>query len=340
MVKKEKDTEEQDLKDVTVDDIVNIELEDVAGIGQTLAKKLRESGITTVMELAVTSPDDLALGIRSTKESAISYILSAQKLLRQSSLLDKELMTASEVLEKRKTLLKLTTGSAKFDEFLFGGIETQAVTEIYGEFGSGKSQICHVLCINATLPVDKGGFAGNVIYIDSEGTFRPERIFQMCKARGDVDHKWVLDSIAVFKPLSAANLELLLKDITKYIKERNIKLIIIDSITSLHRSDYLGRGTLAERQQKLNSMLHKLLRIVDIYNIAVVVTNQVQADPAQMFGDPIKPVGGHTLAHSTTYRIYLKKAGKNRIARMVDSPYHPSQEVLFSITEKGIEDPS
>lgn len=331
---KKKDEKEN----VTADDIANIELEDVAGIGQTLAKKLREAGIQSVMELAVTSPDDLSLSARTTKEAAISYILSAQKLLRQSSLLDKELMTATEVYEKRKTLLRLTTGNDKLDEFFLGGIETQAVTEFYGEFGSGKSQICHLLCVNATLPLDKGGFGANIIYIDSEGTFRPERIFQICKAKG-IDHKWVLDSIAVFKPLSAANLELLIKDITQYIKERNIKLIIIDSLTSLHRADYLGRGTLAERQQKLGSMIHKLLRIVDIYNIAVVVTNQVLADPAQFFGDPIKAIGGHTLAHSTTYRIYLKKSGKNRIATMIDSPYHPYQEIKFSIREHGIDEP-
>jgi DNA repair protein RadA len=325
-------------KQLTPDEIASIELEDVAGIGTTLAKKLREAGIDSPMELAVSSADDLAIDARTTKEAAISYILSAQKLLRSSSLLDKELMTATEVLEKRNTLLRLTTGFDKLDKFLLGGIETQAVTELYGEFGSGKSQICHQLCINVTLPLDKGGLAGNTIYIDSEGTFRPERIFQMCKA-ANIDHKWVLDSVAVFKPLSAANLELLIKDITKYIKERNVKLIIIDSVTSLHRADYLGRGTLAERQQKIISMLHKLLRIVDIYNIAVVVTNQVVADPAVFYGDPVKPVGGHTLAHSTTYRIYLKKAGKNRIARMVDSPYHPAEECLFSITEKGISEP-
>lgn len=325
-------------KQLTADEIASIELEDVAGIGTTIAKKLREAGISNPMELAVSSADDLAIDIRSTKEAATTYIISAQKLLRSSSLLDKELMTGTEVLAKRQTLKRIKIGFDKLDAFLLGGIETQAVTEFYGKFGSGKSQICHQLAVNVTMDEEKGGLKGNTIYIDTEGTFRPERIVQMSKAK-ELDEKWVLESIAVFKPMSAPNLDLLIKDITKYIHSMNVKLIVVDSVTSLHRADYLGRGQLAERQQKILALLRKLLRIVDIYNIAVVVTNQVVEDPAVYYGDPVKPVGGNVLAHATTYRIYLKASGKNRIGQMVDSPYHPYGEVLFSITEKGISEP-
>lgn len=328
----------KEAKDLTPDEIADINLEDVAGIGSTIAKKLREAGISTPMELAVSSPDDLALDARTTKEAATTWVISAQKLLRDSSLLDKELMTASEILEKRQTLMRLTTGVKEFDEFLKGGIETQAVTEFYGEFGSGKSQICHQLAVNCTMDIDKGGFKGNTVYIDTEGTFRPERIVSMAKAKG-LDPKWVLDSIAVFKPLEAANLEYLVKDITKYVREREIKLIIIDSLVALHRAEYLGRGQLADRQQRLTSIVRKLIRVVDIYNIAVVVTNQVVSDPAIFYGDPTKPVGGNVIAHSTTYRLYLKKSGKNRIATMKDSPYHAELGCNFSVSEDGIGEP-
>src|SRR6266496_2986289 len=317
--------------------ILDLKIEDIEGIGPTTARKLKESGIVSPMDLAVASAEELAERINTSKEGAASFIISTQKLLRDSKVLEKEFVTAETALEKRKSMHRCSTGSKALDELLLGGIETQAVTEFYGEFGSGKSQICHTLCATARQPIESGGMDSGVIYIDTEGTFRPERVEQIARARG-LDHRHVLKSVAVCKVYNSSHLELIVKDLGKYVNEFKAKLVIIDGIISLHRAEFLGRGTLANRQQKLNGMLHKLTRLAEISNIAVVITNQVQSSPDTFFGDPTKAAGGNIIAHSSTYRIYLRKSGENRVAKMMDSPYHPYSDARFTVNERGTGD--
>jgi len=316
---------------------LDLEIQDIEGIGPTTAKKLKEAGIISVMDLAVTSADELAVEINASKDSAAAFIMAAQKLLRDSNVLEKEFITADAALEKRRAMLRCSTGSKVLDELLLGGIETQAVTEFYGEFGSGKSQICHTLCAIARQPTEAVGLDSNVIYIDTEGTFRPERLNQIARARG-FDPTHVLKSVAVCKVYNSSHLELIIKDLGKYINDFKAKLIIIDSIISLHRAEFSGRGTLADRQQRLNSILHKLIRLSEIYNVAIVITNQVQSSPDTFFGDPTKAAGGNVLGHASTYRIYLRKSGENRIAKMIDSPYHPYSDARFTVNERGTDD--
>jgi DNA repair protein RadA len=318
-------------------ELLDLEIQDIEGIGPTTAKKLREAGILSVMDLAVASVEDLAVDINSTKDSAASFIMAAQKLLRESNILEKEFITADAALKKRRSLLRCSTGSGALDDLFLGGIETQAVTEFYGEFGSGKSQICHTLCITAGQPIESGGLNSSVIYIDTEGTFRPERLEEISRARG-VDPVHALKNVAVCKVYNSAHLELIIKNLGKYVDDYKSKLVIIDSIISLHRAEFSGRGTLADRQQRLNGIMHKLLRISEIYNVAVIVTNQVQSAPDTFFGDPTKPTGGNVIGHASTYRVYLKKSGENRIARMIDSPYHPYGDVRFTVNERGADD--
>ncbi|MGI0023619.1 MAG: DNA repair and recombination protein RadA [Nitrososphaera sp.] len=317
--------------------VVELEIEDIEGVGPTTARKMKEAGISSVMELATTVPDELASDLGGSKETAASFIIAAQKLLRESGLLDNEFTTADIELEKRKALLRCTTGARALDELLLGGIETQAITEFYGEFGSGKSQICHTLCATSQLPVEKGGLGSGVIFIDTEGTFRPERLEQIARSRG-LDSDEILKRVAICKTYNSSHLELIIKSMGKYIEDFKARMIIIDSIISLHRAEFSGRGTLADRQQRLNSIMHKLVRISEIYNVAIVVTNQVQATPDTFFGDPTKPAGGNVIGHASTYRIYLRKAGTDRIARIIDSPYHPYSDVRFTVTDAGIED--
>jgi DNA repair protein RadA len=317
--------------------IIELEIQDIEGIGPTTAKKLKEAGIVSVMDLAVTSADELAVEINSSKESAAAFIIAAQKLLRDSNVLEKEFITADAALEKRRSMLRCSTGSSALDDLLLGGIETQAVTEFYGEFGSGKSQICHTLCATARQPVESGGLNANTIYIDTEGTFRPERVQEIARSRG-YDSTQILKGIAVCKVYNSSHLELIIKNLGKYVDDFKAKLVIIDSVISLHRAEFAGRGTLADRQQRLNSMLHKIIRLAEIYNIAVVITNQVQSSPDTFFGDPTKAAGGNVLGHASTYRIYLRKSGENRIAKMIDSPYHPYSDVRFTVNEKGSDD--
>jgi DNA repair protein RadA len=242
------------------------------------------------------------------------------------------------VLERRKCLVRFTTGSKSLDDFLKGGIESQAITELTGEFGSGKSQICHTLCITAATNNSSKGQINSIIFVDTENTFRPERVHQIAEARG-LDSEEIMKKVFVCKIVNSAQLEALIRSLGKYIEEYKAKLVIVDSIISLHRAEYTGRETLAERQQRLNVMLHKLIRLSEIYNVAVILTNQVQASPDSTFGgsNSLIASGGNIMAHACTYRIFLRKAGRDRIAVMVDSPHHAYSQVKFTISERGVE---
>ncbi|MCS6784365.1 MAG: DNA repair and recombination protein RadA [Candidatus Caldarchaeum sp.] len=314
------------------------DLQSIDGVGKATEEKLNSAGITSVLDLAAATPRELVeLGIGA--EKAEELCLKARLLLIESGFLDKEFVPATEVLERRKSMQKLTTGSKAFDSMLGGGIETQAITELIGEYGSGKTQICHTLCVTAQLPRDQGGLDGAAIYIDTEATFRPERIVQIAESR-NLDQRKTLENIIFASVYNSSHLQLTVKELGRYIEKYKARLVIVDSIISHFRAEFIGRGTLAERQQRLNDLLHRLLRTAQVHNVAIVVTNQVQANPDQFFGDPNKPSGGHVLAHSSTYRIFIRRAANNtRLARIIDSPYHPpTAEAYFKITEKGVED--
>ncbi|MFP3909615.1 MAG: DNA repair and recombination protein RadA, partial [Archaeoglobaceae archaeon] len=226
---------------------------------------------------------------------------------------------------------------------LGGGVETQSITELFGEFGSGKTQICHQLAVNAQLPEEEGGLNGSVIVIDTENTFRPERISQMAESKG-LEPSEVLKNINVAQAYNSNHQMLLVdnaKDLANTLKRdgNDARLLIVDSLMAHFRSEFVGRGTLADRQQKLNRHLHDLVRFGELFNAAVVVTNQVQAKPDTFFGDPNKPVGGHIVAHTATFRVYLRKSKADlRVARLIDSPHLPESEAVFKVTEGGIVD--
>jgi len=302
------------------------------GVGPAIAGKLRSAGITTVEAIAVTPPREIA------EKTAIGFntILKIAAAARKS--LDVDFITAEELWKRRQAMLKCSTGSKNLDELLGGGIETQAMTEFIGEYGVGKTQICLMLCVMAQLPVEKKGLNGNVVYIDTEGTFIPERICEIANALELDPHK-TLENIFLARAYNSSHQCLLIENLFKFCPENNIKLVIVDSMIGHFRGEYVGREHLSERQQKLNNLLHKLLRLTEAFNLPVIVTNQVQANPAQFFGDPNKPAGGHVMAHACTHRIYLRKGSKGtRIIKVIDSPYLPESSTRFKITEKGIED--
>ncbi len=309
-----------------------MELEELPGVGEATAEKLREAGYATAEAIAAAEAGELsdAAGIG---ESAAEKMIKAAKQKVQLSF-----MTGSEVLEKRKTMRKISTGSGVVNGLLGGGIETQAITEFFGEFGSGKTQLCHQLAVNVQLPEEKNGLGKSAFYIDTENTFRPERIIQMSEAVG-ADPTAVLDNIIVARAYNSDHQVLMTEKAEDAIKEKNIGLIVVDSLTSHFRADYAGRGMLADRQQKLNRHMHHLQRLSDIYNLAVVVTNQVMARPDFFFGDPTVPIGGHVVGHSSTFRIYLRKSkGGKRVARLIDSPNLPEGEAIFSVSKDGVSD--
>jgi len=319
--------------------ITDLHLEDLPGIIPVQITKLKRIGIESVLELATSIPRELAEESGDNVESMSLLVIEAKKVLSNIGLLSKEFCTAADIMTRRKQIMRCTTGSKSLDGLLSGGIETQAVTEIAGEFGSGKSQLCHTLSVTANMPQANGGLGGNVIFIDTENTFRPERIHQIADSYGITDPEKILSSIFVCKIYNSSHLEFVIKNLARYLEEFRASLVIIDSVISLHRAEFSGRGTLWDRQQRLNSMLHRLSRLAEVYNIAFVLTNQVQSNPDATFaGDPTKIAGGNIMAHATTYRIFFRKAGHNRIAVMQDSPYHEYGSVKFTISEKGVVD--
>ena len=313
-------------------------IDDLPGIGPATAKKLRESGFGTLESLATVSIGQL-VAVGNLGEATSSKIIQAAR-----DALNFGFVSADEILERRRNMLKITTGSASLDDLFGGGIETSAVTELYGEFRTGKTQLAHQLCVAAQLPRELGGLRVDgpikVIYIDTEGTFRPERILNMTKRwEGDLDVKQVLKNIMHGRAYNSDHQMVLAEKAAQDSQTEPIGLVIVDSLIAHFRAEYIGRGTLASRQQKLNQHIHTLLKMAEVGNMAVILTNQVHSKPDMFFGDPTLPVGGHIVAHASQTRVYLRKSkGERRIARIADSPLLPENETVFAITGDGIID--
>ena len=315
----------------------DLELDNIEGVGPVTKQKLGEAGIHSIMDLLVRGPMSVSDVTGLDVDRATSICNKASTKLVELGQLQKDFVTATEIYKKRQSIERISTGTTSIDDLLDGGIETQAITEIYGEYGTGKTQICHTLCVMVQSPKDKGGLEGGAIYVDTEGTFRPERLHRIAEAKG-FDPDEILENVVVAKAYNSAHQELIMEDLGRIIDKTGAKLLIVDSAVAHYRAEFLGRGTLAGRQQRLNKFMHLLLRTAETYNLAAIATNQIQASPDTYFGDPSRPTGGHVVAHTSTYRIYLKRSGKNRIARMVDSPYHAEREVVFRLADTGVED--
>ena len=325
------------IQDTNVNDSTILEL---PGIGPAIAKKLIDTGFNTLTSIATASIGELMTVGNLGEKTAKKIVQFARDKL------DYGFVSADVILETRRNMLRVTTGSDSLDDLLGGGVETGAMTELYGEYRTGKTQLCHQLCITAQLPSSMGGFNTDeknpisCIYIDTEGTFRPERIVSMANRFGkDIDVQTMLEHIHHGRAYNSDHQMVLAENIIKDLPINNVKIVIVDSLIAHFRAEFVGRGTLAARQQKLNQHLHTLLKLAEVYNIAVIVTNQVHSQPDMFFGDPTAPVGGHILAHASHTRTYLRKSkGERRIARIVDSPLLPESETVFAITQDGIVD--
>lgn len=308
-------------------------LEELPGVGPAIAEKLREAGYTDILAIAVASPKTLAEECEIGEKKAMDIIEGAKVMADVGGF-----ETGEDILERRKLIQKLTTGSKAFDELMGGGLESQAIVEFFGEFGSCKTQVCFQLAVNATMPLERGGLDSEVIVIDTENTFRPERIIQMAEYLG-LDPLETLKKIHVARAFNSDHQILLVEKAGEMAKEKKVKLLIVDSLTSHFRAEYVGRGALAERQQLLNRHMHDLLDFATVNNALIAVTNQVASKPDAFFGDPTRPIGGHIVGHTATFRLYLRKgkAGK-RIARLIDSPSLPEGEAVFMVSEDGIKD--
>jgi DNA repair protein RadA len=329
---KEKETEEEETEAPAETPKKYEFIEDIPGVGPATAEKLREMGFHTVESLATATIKELTRAGVGEKQAA-KVVSEARDSLAVS------FIRADEILKMRQNIKRLTTGSRQVDELVGGGLETQTITEFYGEYGVGKSILCHQLAVNVQLPEDKGGLNGAALYIDTENTFRPEWIVRMAKSIG-LDPIETAKKIIYSESFNSDHQILLLEKADKIIQENNVKLIIVDSLTAHFRSEYLGREMLAERQQKLNSHLHRLVRLCRAFNTCAVVTNQVMSKPDQFFAMAVEAVGGHIVSHTSHTRIFLRRtaSGPVRICRLVSSPYLPEGERIFKITEEGVKD--
>jgi DNA repair protein RadA len=340
------------------------DLQDLPGVGPATAEKLKDNGFDNYQGIAVASPGELS-NTADIGESSAADIISAAREAADIGGFE----SGATVLERREQIGKLTWGVEEIDGLLGGGVETQSITEVYGEFGSGKSQVTHQLAVNVQLPREYGGLEGSAIFVDSEDTFRPERIEDMVRglsdeateaamvlhdvaAEGEADPneeeliedllESILDKIHVAKAFNS-NHQILLAEKAQEIASESqdeqfpVRLLCVDSLTAHFRAEYVGRGELAERQQKLNKHLHDLMRVGDLNNTAVIVTNQVAANPDSFFGDPTQPIGGNILGHTSTFRLYLRKSKANkRIVSLEDAPNLPDGEAVMRVTEDGL----
>lgn len=307
-------------------------IEDIPGVGPATAEKLKEMGFHTVESLATATINELTQAGVGEKQAA-KVIAEARDSLALS------FIRADELMKMRQNVKRLSTASKQLDELLGGGLETQTITEFYGEYGVGKSILCHQLAVNVQLPEEKGGLNGSALYIDTENTFRTEWIVRMANALG-LDPVQTAKNIIYSEAFNSDHQILLLEKADKIIQENKVKLIIVDSLTAHFRSEYLGREMLAERQQKLNSHLHRLTRLSRAFNACAVVTNQVMSRPDQFFAMAVEAVGGHIVSHTSHTRVFLRRtaSGPVRICRLISSPYLPEGERIFKITEEGIKD--
>ena len=308
-------------------------VDDLPGVGAATAEKLREAGFNTLLSIAVASPGII------TEASGVGENVARKMIQASRGALEMGFESGMDLLKRDEKIERITTGSKELDKLIGGGVETGNITEFYGAFASGKSQVGYQIAINVQLPKEKGGLGGGVVFLDTESTFRVQRIKQLAESAG-MDVKKTLENIKCVRCYNSDHQMLLTEKIEDLIKEGfPVRLVVVDSLISLFRSEFVGRGQLSGRQQKLNKHIHTLQKLADMYNIAIYVTNQVMSKPDTFFGDPTAPVGGNILAHGCNTRIYVRKGKKGtRVAKLVDSSCLPEGEVIFRIAGEGILD--
>jgi DNA repair protein RadA len=307
---------------------------DLPGVGAATVEKLCLAGFNDLMSIAVATPGELVGATEMSEATAKKVIAIARANLEMNFL------SGEDLLKKRAQVIRITTGAKELDKLMGGGFESGAITEAYGAYGSGKSQIAHTLAVRCMLPLEKGGANGVAVFIDTESTFRPERIVQIAEGLG-LDPMDVLKNIKVARALNSDHQMVLAEKIEDLIKKQglNVRLLIVDSLTAHFRAEFIGRGTLADRQQRINKHMHALMKLAENHNVCVYVTNQVMAKPDTFFGDPTEAIGGHIVGHNSTYRLYLRRGKKgSRVAKMVDAPNLPESEAIFAVDIKGLKD--
>jgi DNA repair protein RadA len=310
------------------------DLSTVKGINSRHIKLLRENGISTAEMLAMSSQiiisDIKGLG----EKSARKLIWNARDALNMT-----EFTPVSEMHENTEIF---TTGSSELDRILGGGMQTGKITEMYGPFKSGKTNVAHTIAVTMQLPKKQGGLGGAVAYIDTENTFSRNKIIRIAK-RFNYNPKEAISKIYHARIFSSDHQDQMILKAETLCKNRHVRLVIVDSLMALLRAEYVGIGMLARRQSVLNNMIHALSRIAEMYNAAVLLTNQVATQMKGMFSAD-DAIGGNIVAHGCHFRVMLKTKGFSansslkRRAVIVDAPDLPPEECEFFITNAGVAD--
>lgn len=330
---------QEDITEISVQEIieepVDISIRQIKGIGEKTAEKLNNFGVQTVYDICVRGAKEVSEITGVDKSTATSWVFKCQSILEENNLVRKSDMSTKELLTYHAKLPRLQTKCTEVDDLFGGGLIPEAVYEVYGEFGSGKTQFCLSLSAECIAKDEK------VVMIDCEDTFRPARLVEIMTARELVPDEESaidkLDNIKYFHCPTTEQMQGVVNSLSKILLEFRPRLIILDGAIGQFREEYLGRGTLSERQNEIARLMTHIKNISFFFRCTVIFTNQVQSDPSIMFGDPIKPIGGNVVAHASTYRAYFKKSGKNRLAKMIDSPEHKSKEASYVLNEKGID---
>lgn len=315
-----------------------MELSKIQGWGKAKVAELEAKGITCVEELLVIPPPQYAEMTGVDNETANAHFQLARDAYNKERKIESYFRKGTDYKIDDDNMEKISTGTKALDKFFLGGVECGATTEIYAEFGCGKTQFCHTMCVRVQLPKEQGGLNARAIWINTEGTFEPIRIEAISESL-KLDPNEVLKNITVADALNSVDQYKILLEIEKKLVEDNsYKLIIVDSATGLFRQDFSGRGMLSERQKYLDRFLTLCNNMAKLHKVAVVWTNQVYTNPMTFFGDPTVAVGGTIIAHKSTYRVYFSKSGKFRIATMIDSPKDRQVEVMFGLSKSGVVD--
>lgn len=304
----------------------------IKGVGKTAAEKIWDAQYFSLMDVAASSVGDFMERTNMTKSSAEKVIAGARALVDIG-----KATLASDMLENEDPD-RLSTGCKMVNELIGGGYPLKLITEIFGENGTGKSQCCFTASVMATLPKSEGGLDGHVVYIDTEGTFSAHRVKEIAEARG-FDWKDVLSKIHVLKPMNTSHQILMMDEVRKIAAEAPVRLLICDSLMGHFRAEYIGRGQLCSRQQIISRHIAEMKNFAIINNASCIITSQVSANPATLFGDPNQAIGGNVVGHAVAYRIKIRK-GKNgtRVFRLIKSPDLPESEAIGVLTEGGLLD--
>jgi DNA repair protein RadA len=306
------------------------------GIDTRIKNSLFEAEIYSIKDLVVRRAMNISEATGIPIDHCNRICSKARTKLEQLGIMNRPFTTFTY-----KEIENISLGSKSLDLLLGGaGVYTGAITEFFGQSNSGKTQICHMLSVTVQLDKRQGGLAGKALYIDTESTFTQGRIGSIAEARG-LDRSKAVKNIILATPMSSLEQEQYLERSGSIIEEhKNVRLLIVDSVTSLYRAEYVGRTALPERQQRLNRHMKMLRRFSEIYGVAVVVTNQVNEAPNNLTGALYrhKPIGGNVMAHASTYRVMLRCGGDRRVARLIHSPHLPEYAVDFRLSKRGVSD--